>query len=92
MIAEEIRQTTKYEGDFGSKVNAVSTSEDFWLREIAAQLAEMNVYLQHQAVAESAVAAQLEALESTIRILGVQLQEKDGGHKARTPVTEKSKR
>lgn len=63
MTPDGIRNTTQIEtGKFKTQQDAVLSAGDFWLREIAAQLAEANVYLQHQAAGISNLAAQLEVI------------------------------
>ena len=63
MTPDEIRNTTQIEtGRFKTQQDAVLAAGDFWLREIAAQLAEANVYLQLQAAGMGNLAAQLDTI------------------------------
>ena len=62
MNPDQIRSTTRFETAGLNKLDAVDSAQAFWLREIAAQLAEIAVYAQHLMVSMGNINAQLDAI------------------------------
>lgn len=64
MTPDEIRSTDVYKNASLHKLDALDSGQAYWMREITAQLAEANVYLQHLAAGLSNVTAQLDAIRT----------------------------